>query len=138
MALTVLRKRAADQGLARTLQLESAGTHAPSPAQPPDPRGLAALVRRGYKPEKKRSTRITASHFVDFDEILAMDSDNLEALQKMCPPTLQHKLALFLTYAPDTGRAEVPDPYFGNAAGFEVVLDLCEAAATGLVARYTL
>ena len=137
MALTVARKLVVDLGLSRAFQIDSAGTHAPSPAQPPDARAIAALVRRGYKPEKMRSTRITARHFADYDLILVMDADNLIALQKMCPQEHAHKLRPFLSYAPETGRSEVPDPYYGNTAGFDVVLDLCEAASSGLIGSYT-
>jgi len=137
MALTVARKLVAERGLARAIQIESAGTHAPAPAQLPDPRAVAALVRRGYKPEKRRSARIAASHFAGFDLIMAMDAENLAVLQKMCPEKHAHKLRLFLSYAPETGRTEVPDPYYGSAEGFEIVMDLCEAAANGLIGSYT-
>ena len=137
MALTVMRKLLEERGLSRVLRVESAGTHAPSPAQVPDPRAMDALVRRGYTPKKSRSTRVSVEHFSDFDLVLAMDIDNLTALNKMCPAEHVHKLGLFLSYAPDTGRTEVPDPYFGSVAGFEVVLDLCEAGANGLLSRYT-
>lgn len=138
MAMTVIRKLATERGLSHVLKIESAGTHAPSPAQPPDPRAVAAMVRRGYKPQKSRSTRITTRHFTDFDLVLAMDADNLAALQKICPEAHAHKLGMFLSYAPESGRTEVPDPYYGNVAGFEYVLDLCEAAANRLVDRYVL
>jgi protein-tyrosine phosphatase len=138
MALTVARKLVAERGLSRAFQIDSAGTHAPAPAQLPDPRAVAALARRGYKPEKKRSSRIAATHFSDFDLIVAMDAENLAVLQRMCPKEHAHKLRLFLSYAPETGRTEVPDPYYGGAAGFEVVMDLCEAAANGLISSYTL
>jgi len=40
---------------------------------------------------------------------------------------------LFLEFAPDAGSAEVPDPYYGGASGFEQVLDLVEAASRGLI-----
>ena len=53
------------------------------------------------------------------------------------PTQCRVKLRLFLSYAPEIGRTEVPDPYFGSVAGFEVVLDLCEAAAHGLIDGYT-
>ncbi len=137
MALTVLRKLVTERGLTRAFQMDSAGTHAPERAQLPDPRAVAALVRRGYKPDKRRSTRITANHLASFDLILAMDADNLAELHKICPDEHAYKLKLFLSYAPETGRTEVPDPYYGSAAGFEIVLDLCEAAANGLLASYT-
>lgn len=137
MALTVTRKLVAERGLSRALQVESAGTHAPSPARPPDPRAIDALLRRGYKPKKCRSVRITVDHFKEFDLVLAMDANNLAELHKLCPTEYAYKLVLFLSYAPKSGRTEVPDPYYGSVAGFEVVLDLCEAGASGLVGSYT-
>lgn len=137
IALTVLRELVAQRDLTRAFQMGSAGTHAPVPAQLPDPRAIAVLLRRGYKPDKNRSTRITTRHFAEFDLILAMDADNLAELHKICPEEHAHKLRLFLSYAPETGRTEVPDPYYGSALGFEVVMDLCEAAANGLIGSYT-
>jgi protein-tyrosine phosphatase len=137
MAVAVARKLVLERGLARLVYVESAGTHAPAPAQLPDPRAIAALLRRGYKPDKKRSTRIATRHFAEFDLIVAMDADNLAELHKVCPAEHARKLKLFLSYAPETGRSEVPDPYYGSADGFEVVLDLCEAAAFGLIDSYT-
>ena len=136
MALTVTRKMVAERGLSRAIQVESAGTHAAFPSQVPDPRAIDVLMRRGYKPHKSRSTGIATSHFADFDLVLAMDADNLVTLHKMCPAVHAHKLRLFLSYAPEAGRAEVPDPYYGSVAGFEVVLDLCEAGASGLVGSF--
>ena len=42
---------------------------------------------------------------------------------------------LFLAYAGVEERTEVPDPYYGNAAGFEVVLKLCEQGVDGVLRR---
>ena len=63
-----------------------------------------------------------------------MDQQNLDNLRRLCPPEHQHKLHLLLAFAPALGQQEVPDPYYGNAAGFERVLDLCEAGVSGLLA----
>lgn len=138
MALTVARKLIKERGLARTMQVDSAGTHAPLPPQRPDPRAVATLERRGYKPERMRSSRIGSKHFVDFDWVLAMDMANMAALAKVCPAEHAHKIRLLMTYAPETGRTEVPDPYYGNAQGFELVLDLCEAAINALLKHQAL
>ena len=64
-----------------------------------------------------------------------MDRDNLMNLQHQCPAELQHKLHLFLAYAQVEGESEVPDPYYGHAAGFERVMQLCEAGAQGVLDR---
>ena len=64
-----------------------------------------------------------------FDLMLAMDRANLSALQQARPLHARAQLGLFLDYAPQTGLVEVPDPYYGVESDFELVLDLCAAAA---------
>lgn len=124
----------ADQaGLSGRVTFESAGTQASRFSEPPDPRTKAALQKRDYPVRKKRSRRVKPDDFTRFDLILAMDQSNLDDLVQECPPELAHKLRLFLAFAPELGLREVPDPYFGGPQGFERVLDLCEAAATGLI-----
>jgi protein-tyrosine phosphatase len=120
------------------LEFSSAGTHAHHTGEKPDPRALAVLAKRGYALGNIRSRRITEQDFQKYDLILAMDRVNLAALKKVCPPAHATKLRLFLDFAQDAGvDSEIPDPYYGNAAGFERVLDLCEAGARGLIKSLT-
>lgn len=120
------------------LEFSSAGTHAHHTGEKPDPRAVTVLAQRGYAVGNIRSRRITEQDFQKYDLILAMDRVNLSALKKVCPPAHATKLRLFLEFAPDAaGALEIPDPYYGNAAGFERVLDLCEAGARGLVKSLT-
>jgi protein-tyrosine phosphatase len=133
MAQMVLRHHAnLDAGL-RGLHVESAGTYAGMAGQRSDPRARAALARRGYDPGQDRARRIVDGDFERFNLILAMDKQNLQSLQALCPASHQHKLHLFLDYATEIEDEEVPDPYYGSAQGFERVLDLCEAGAMGLI-----
>jgi protein-tyrosine phosphatase len=133
MSRAVAEQMAADAGLAKRLEFDAAGTHAQNAGARPDPRGQAALAGRHYKTTKTRSRRVTEKDFERFDLILAMDEGNLAALQRQCPPEQHHKLRLLMAYAPELGVKDVPDPYFGNPAGFERVLDLCEAGVRGLL-----
>jgi protein-tyrosine phosphatase len=49
-------------------------------------------------------------------------------------PTEHHqRIRLFLEFAADAGRDDLPDPYYGGAQEFEDVLDLVEQASAGLV-----
>ena len=68
-----------------------------------------------------------------FDLILAMDRANLRELESLKPDGANAQLKLFMDYA-RSGVLEVPDPYYGDAGGFEAVLDLCAAASRGLLA----
>ena len=133
MAQTVAQTLAQHAGLSQRLKIESAGTHAHHAGERPDPRAVAALASRNYKMGPFRSRRVVASDLQHFDLILPMDSGNLAELRRVCPPEHAGKLRLFLAFAEGQEGTEVPDPYYGNAAGFARVLDLCEAGAQGLI-----
>lgn len=143
MALTVLRSRVLSSGLTQQVSIDSAGTHASAYAEKPDARAEAALLRRGYEPGRLRSRKVSPQDFQKFDAILGMDASNIKALQQICPPEFLGKLHLYLEFgAPLDGAAispnEVPDPYYGNPAGFEHVLDLCELGASRILTRLSI
>ena len=96
---------------------------------------MAAARRRGYDLAGLRARQVQPVDFDRFDFVLAMDRANLAELESRRPPSATARLALFLEFAPETGVAEVPDPYYGGVEDFERVLDLCEAAARGLLAQ---
>jgi len=135
MAQAVLLKFAEDAGLKRKLRVDSAGTHAGRISERMDARAKNALSARGYAAGKDRSRKVAESDFNTYELILAMDQSNLADLQQICPSHLKHKVQSFMAYAHKTDIDEVPDPYFGNAQGFERVLDLCEASARGVIAH---
>ena len=62
-----------------------------------------------------------------------MDTSNLRDVRGICPSTFRGKVRLFLSFAPDLGEEEVPDPYFGDGSGFDTALDLIEVASDGLI-----
>jgi len=67
-----------------------------------------------------------------FRALLAREAPGLAV--EVGPRHSRARLQLFLEYAPDAGRLEMPDPYYGGASGFEEVLDLSAAASRGLLA----
>ena len=100
----------------------------------PDPRAKKIAASRGYDLSGMRSRRVAEDDFSHFDLVLAMDKQNLAALERVCPDEHLHKLGLFMEYAENPECDEIPDPYYGGPDGFERVLDMCEAAACGLIA----
>jgi protein-tyrosine phosphatase len=42
---------------------------------------------------------------------------------------------MFMDFADDWSNAEVPDPYYGGASGFDRVFDMVESASVGLLAQ---
>jgi protein-tyrosine phosphatase len=129
----VVRAHLAQAGLAGQVEVDSAGTVRHHLGEPPDARAQRVALRRGYDLSRLRARRVTEADYARFDRILAMDRDNLAILRRECPPEHRHKLGLFLEYSRSFAEREVPDPYYGNDAGFERVLDLIEDASHGLV-----
>jgi len=129
------RKVVEDSGFGASFDIDSAGTHAYHVNEPPDRRARAAALRRGIILDDIRARRIAERDFERFDYILAMDNDNLLALQEWSPEDHVSKISLFLEYSGSAARKDVPDPYYGGAAGFERVLDLVEEASEALLSR---
>lgn len=93
-----------------------------------DPRTIEALAARGYDLGDFRCREITREDFLTTDLILAMDRENLTALEFRKPDeATKARLGLFLS------NAEVPDPYYGGADGFAEMMDLIERGAQALV-----
>ena len=68
-----------------------------------------------------------------FDLILAMDKSNLDNLRRFAPPSAYERIKLFMEFAHNFDDEEVPDPYYGLGHGFDLVLDMIEDGAQGLV-----
>lgn len=122
-----------DAGLSDRIEVDSAGTAAWHIGKSPDSRSSEHALQRGYDLSSLRARQALAEDFSEFNYILAMDEDNLRNLQALAPGAFTVTLDLFLNFSTDFDEREVPDPYYGGAAGFERVLDLIESASTGLL-----
>lgn len=134
-AEAVLRHRLEAAGLADRIQVDSAGTHAWHGGDPPDPRSIRHARRRGYDLTGLRARPVAASDYTAFDLILAMDGENFAWLEQRCPAPHRPKLAMLSHHHVTLASSEVPDPYGGDEADFDHVLDLVEDACDGLVAH---
>lgn len=119
--------------LANAFEVDSAGTHAYHVGDAPDLRSQKAARDRGVELKHIKARKVSQNDFEKFDYILAMDGENHAILSQICPDDHQHKIRLFLEYAPQLNQLEVPDPYYGGAYGFERVLDMVEAASEGFI-----
>jgi protein-tyrosine phosphatase len=129
----VFRKLLAERAPEFDVQVDSAGTHAYHLGEPPDPRAQRAAERRGIDLSTQRARRVSERDFEHFELVLAMDELNHATLLEICPVEYRGRVRLLLEFAPQAGRTEVPDPYYGGGNGFEYVLDLVEEAAVGLL-----
>jgi protein-tyrosine phosphatase len=130
----VLRQKAAALGLADRIDVASAGTGDWHVGAPPDERSQAHALRRGYDLSRQRARQFTRGDFARFDCVIALDESHHGALLRLCPPEQRHKLRRAADFSALVPAAGVPDPYDGDAAGFERVLDLVESICDGVLA----
>ena len=121
------------EGLRDLISIDSAGTGSWHLGDRPDRRAQAAAQNRGYDLSTQRARQIQETDFLNFDYIVAMDSQNYSDLSMMAPKEAKDRIRMLLSFAPKNGMRDVPDPYYGGADGFDRVLDLVEAASLGLL-----
>jgi len=132
----VMRRLVAEAGLDGRIVIDSAGTGDWHLGDAPDARAQQAASQRGYDLSALRARQIGPDDFARFDFVIAMDDANVAALRQVCPSAERDKIRLLMEFAPPgcvPASRVVADPYFGGAAGFETVLDQCEAACAGLL-----
>ncbi|RYY04074.1 MAG: low molecular weight phosphotyrosine protein phosphatase [Gammaproteobacteria bacterium] len=129
----IFQKLVHESGLAKRIQIDSAGTTSWHQGRSPDPRTIAAAKKRDIDLSVLSARQVKRSDFEDFDYILAMDDSNLSDLKILKPEDYSGYLGLFLEFGSQKKYREVPDPYHGGSEGFELVLDLIEDSAAGLL-----
>ncbi len=128
----VFRQKVEQNNLQNQISIDSAGTHAYHVGNSPDKRAQEAALKRDIDLSNQHARRVHADDFSEFDYIIAMDESNMEDLLAICPVDYEDRLHLFLAFS-DSEQSEVPDPYYGQGRGFEIVLNLVEDASEGLL-----
>ena len=132
-AEAVLRALARQLAPELRLEIDSAGTHGLHAGDAPDARAQAVALARGVDMSQLRARRLVLEDFEHFDWILVMDRQNHAAALAMAPPQHRRRVRLLMEFAPRLRRLEIPDPYYGEQADFELVFALAEQAARGLL-----
>lgn len=132
-AEAVMRALVEKQGLAKYFQIDSAGILGYHEGELPDRRMRAHAARRGYD-LTSRSRPVRMEDFYDFEIIIGMDDQNIADLKRLAPDVdSMQKIHRMTDFSPDSLFDHVPDPYYGGAEGFELVLNLLEKACEGLL-----
>jgi len=123
-------------GLTDRIAIASAGTGDWHVGHGRDRRSRAVGEARGI-PLSGTARQFVSDDFDDFDHVLAMDRANRDELLKLARDGGDRaKVALLRSFDPAAPPdAEVPDPYYGGAGGFDGVFDICERACRGLLER---
>jgi protein-tyrosine phosphatase len=78
---------------------------------------------------------VSVEDFSRFDHIVALDRENLSALERMRPPGSRATLSLLLDHAPGREGEAVADPYYGGEAHFDVTWSDVSAGAEALARK---
>lgn len=112
--------------------IDSAGTSAYHEGEKADQRMQKHAVKRGYD-LTSISRQFQPGDFEKFDLIIAMDDTNYYELKEQARSVEEeNKIVKMTDFSRKYEYDHIPDPYFGGAEGFELVLDLLEDAAEGL------
>lgn len=114
----------------------SAGMQAGPRGGPVDARAAAALTRHNYNLDRKwRSRRVEPEQLGQYDLVLAMEAEHVQALRKKAAPEHQARIRLLTDFLPEMAGEDIPDPYYGPVAGFDAVIGMIERAAQRLLAE---
>jgi protein-tyrosine phosphatase len=84
----------------------------------------------------QRARQVRPDDFARFDYVVAMDRDNLRALERLRDQAGRNDRAsvvLLRDHDPEPGDGEVPDPYYGGPRGFDDVFDMVRRSAEALL-----
>ena len=138
-AEVVLRHFCDEQQL--NIVIDSAGTSNYHPNKAPDSRSQKHALKRGYNLSGLRARQLNVQDFIEFDLILAMDSENYNNIQRLKKSAMTEygagqiraEVALMSEHDTTYKKQAVPDPYYGDESDFERVLDQCESSSQAWV-----
>ncbi len=117
------------------MHADSAGTGGWHVGEAPDRRAQAVARRDGADISTYRGRQVTRDDFYRFDVILALDRENLKALRALMPSDGTATIGLLLDEVAGREGEAVADPYYGDAAGFDVTWADVTLAARHLARR---
>lgn len=113
--------------------VDSAGTANYHTGNPPDPRSIAVAKSNGIDISKQTARPFKLSDFDTFDLIYVMDHSNLENITKLARSANDlDRVKLILEIDEHILDKNVPDPYYEELLGFEIVFHLLDNATSNI------
>lgn len=129
----IFRHKVKQAGIDHLITCDSAGTSAYHEGDPADGRMREHARDRGYD-LTSRARHLEPEDLEHFDLILTMDESNYNNTLRLDPEGTYHgKVKKMVSYCKVHDVGEVPDPYYGGADGFELVIDILEDSCDQLI-----
>lgn len=134
----IMRDLAGKNPKTKDVYVRSCGLGSWHTGQLPDLRMQEAAKKRGVL-LSSRAQEFQPEFFEKFDFILAADKKVINVLYQHAK-TLEHKakIQMATAFSPIYKDQDIPDPYYGGEAMFELVLDMLEDACEGLLGHISL
>jgi protein-tyrosine phosphatase len=117
-----------EAGLSQLIEADSCGTGIWHIGEAPH-RGTQRVLAQAGIDYRHRARQLTAADIHEADYLIAMDSDNLRAIQRL--GRTDAEVGLLLDYAKGVEESDVPDPYYTDR--FDEIYELVEAGCRGLL-----
>jgi len=121
----------------KDVETDSAGTIGMHAGEAPDLRMQKMALKNGIDISDLRARQFVQKDFDEFDLIFAMDRTNLKNILTLARnENDKNKVKLILNESSPGEDREVPDPYFGDEAGFQHVFELLDETTDQLIKNY--
>ncbi|XP_077978414.1 low molecular weight phosphotyrosine protein phosphatase-like isoform X1 [Glandiceps talaboti] len=121
MAEAVFRNMVREREEQKSWMIDSAATSTYEIGDPPDPRTITCLKKNGLS-SQHIARQLTREDFSNFQYIFGMDDSNIRNINAVKPKDSTAKVMLLGSYDPK-GHKIIQDPYYGGAAGFDIVYE---------------
>ena len=117
----IFRDIAVKRGFADKVVIDSAGVSGYHVGQSPDERARQTALQNGIDISSLRARLVDRNDFKNFDLILTAErsqADRLNGLRPEGPEYARAKIDTMMSFVPEYGLIDVPDPYYGGKDGF--------------------
>jgi len=131
----VLQQMAVAAGLDWTVA--SAGTNGYHTGEAPHKYSRKICRQNGYDIDAQRAARFQASDFDTYDHIYVMAREVYNDVRQIARTDADmQKVHFFLEELFPGEQSEVPDPWYGNEAGYEPVFQLIKKGSEAIIAKH--
>lgn len=124
LAEAIFKHKIRAKKIAHLVEADSCGTANYHVGDTPDPRTIKNALKNGVVIDHL-GRQLSARDLEAYDFILAMDRSNHTNILRLSNATDHaHKIRLMRSYDINPSDDEVPDPYYGDEAGFQNVFEI--------------
>ncbi|RYE00416.1 MAG: low molecular weight phosphotyrosine protein phosphatase [Sphingobacteriales bacterium] len=120
-------------------QVASAGTNGYHTGEPPHKYSRKICRQNGYDIGAQRAARFKVSDFDEYDHIYVMALDVYNDVRQLARTEADlQKVQLFLEALFPGEQREVPDPWYGDEAGYGPVFQLIRKGSQAIIAKHAI